>query len=186
MNYLTAPVYDLAKVARLLRISYTPEEMAGFGPLPDPHAGFVTLFDPGWSFLKLRAALGRAPHLFYELNGHEAEPFALVEDVPRYRQVRLEPVPMSFGKRYDDQVFLLPVGEEVPPARVVIIAATIHFLATSVRMYEASWVRCADLKPPCPCRHITVCDFGTKGLAIGSQCDDLERSVLGLASQRKD
>lgn len=72
------------------------------------------------------------------------ESFAKFAEEPRYRQLQIEAVKDSFGKTYTEQQTLVPPGEEIPTARVVLTAMAIHFLATGERVFSDHYVRCVD------------------------------------------
>ena len=180
---LTAPVYDAQTVGSLLGITYTEDELAGFGPPPDPLPGFVTLFDPGWSVIRLRKAVSAQGQVFFPQDWYDREPFAALEAAPRYRQVRATPVPDSLRKTFDEQLTLLPGGEEVPPARVVVAALVTHFLATGERLLPDVWVRCAD-KTSRGSR-VVVGIFDSVGLGVYVDWGGLRSGSGGLASARK-
>ena len=180
---LTAPVYDASTVARLLGITYTEDQLNTFGPPPDPLDGFVTFFDPGWNILKLRTACEGKGRIFYPQSWYEPEPFAQTEDFPRYREVRGKPVLDSTRKAYAEQLKLLPEGEEVPPARVVLAALVTHFLATGERLLPDICVRCADQTSRSA--RVNVGYFGRGGLLVDHYWDGGRDSGFGITSSRK-
>ena len=178
-----APVHDASCVAKLLGIDYTAEQIAGFGPPPETLDGFVTFFDPGLSILALRAAVKERGRVLYPQSWYNNEPFAKVEDGPRYRQVRMHPVPNSTRLTFDEQIVLVPDGEEVPTARVVVTAVVIHFLATGKRLLPNVYVRCAShtLRG----YRVDVGFFGADGLLVSVDWRDNRYDSVGLASSRK-
>ncbi len=178
-----APVYDAAAVATLLAVEFTPEQLAGFGPPPEPVPGFVTFLDPGWSIVALRAAVEGKGRVFYPQVWYNAQPFAQAEDSPRYRQVRMEPLPDSTRKTFDEQVALTPADEEVLTARAVVAALVIHFLGTGERLLLGFWVRCAD-KTSAGSR-VDVGHFDSLGLYVLVGWDGHRVVNVGSASARK-
>lgn len=149
-----APVYDARTVAKLLHLPYTEEELAVFGPPPAPRLGFITFFDPGWSVWKFsdfpahtRFEGKDAPRWwldFLSTFGH-SEVQGRTE-APRYRQIRMGPVPGSFGKKWEEQCALLSPQEEVPHVRQVLAALLIHRSMTGELLFlRGYWVQCADV-----------------------------------------
>jgi hypothetical protein len=145
----------------------------------------VTFFDPGFSIIKLRRWLPTVKdvRLFSPQDWFDSEAFVRLNEPPGYRQLRMEPVAESFGKTYADQQKLLPEGEEVPPARCVLMGMAIHFLATGERLFPRFFVRCKDLARR-SCR-VYVGNFGAYGWFVDFGSDDgRSGGVLGLASAR--
>lgn len=140
-----SPVYDAEMVARLFEIGYTKEELAAFGKPPDPLPGFVTFFDPGMSILRVHTAVRERGSLFAAQDWyHKYQPFAELEEKPRYRQLRMDAVQHSRGQTLVEQKKLLATGEEIPYARVVVTGMVVHFLITREPLYPTYWVRCRD------------------------------------------
>jgi hypothetical protein len=167
----------------LLGLRYKPQELAAFGSPPEPVPGFITFASPGWSILRLRQAVsGRggplADQRWYDLIG-----FATDADTPGYRQVRREAVTGSFGWPFEQQQAMLPPEEEVPPARLVVMAAVLHFLATGERLFPTHYVRCGDQDPE---GRVVVGCFGDSGLEIFYAAHgDFEDRCVGVASAKK-
>ncbi len=178
---MSAPLYDARCVGKLLGISFTEEEIAAFGPPPEPREGFVTFFDPGWSVLHLRNATRNDRVLCWQ-EWYNAEEFATAEEAPRYRQVRLGEVPGSLRRTFAEQRALLGEEEEVPRARVVLTCVAVHFLATGERLFRYVWVRCADESSV---DRVTIGGFSMGGLTISDDEDGEHLYDLGLASSRK-
>ena len=145
MNAIHAPVYDVRTVEKLLNFQYSVAEFDSIGKPPDALPGFVTFFDPGWSLQQLRASVADKGHIFYPQTWYDNEPFAKLEEPPRYRQLRMDAVKGSFGRTFAEQRAVLSGDEEVPLARVVIMAMVIYFLATGERLFPTYYVRCRDL-----------------------------------------
>jgi hypothetical protein len=176
-------VYDASRVAELSGITYSPEEIAGFGLPPPTLDGFVTFFDSGWPLLRLRNAVATKGKIFYPQRWYDTQEFAEVKEKPRYRQIRMAAVKDSFNKTFADQQTLLPPDEEVPLARQVIMGTVLHFLATGERLFVASYVRCRD-KGSDSIR-VGIGFFDGAGLFVGSVWDGSPDSYVGLASARK-
>src|SRR5207244_1322915 len=79
-----APVYDAKRVADLLGMQYTEEQIKSFGPPPAPVEGYVTFFDPGLSILDIRSKVADKGHIFCVQTWYETQEFANREDRPRY------------------------------------------------------------------------------------------------------
>ena len=177
-----APVHDASSVARLLGIAYTAEQIAGFGPPPNPLDGFVTFFDPGWSILQLRDFIAGNKRVFYPQEWYDCEKFAKIEEIPRYRQLRIWPVTDSLLKTFHEQLTLLPAGEEVPRARDVVAALVIHFLATGQHVLRSVYARCAD--QTLRGTHVDVGLFDSDGLIVIDWLGH-RHGIVGLVSARK-
>src|SRR5205823_3038780 len=118
MTSTTAPVYDVPTVARLFGFP----EMQGapaYSQLIAPMPGFVAFWDPGWSLFALWVVLN-SRGIFSPEEWLANEPRAWKDEAPCFRRLRMEPFRGSYGKTFDEQVALLPAGEQVPPARVVV------------------------------------------------------------------
>lgn len=83
------PVHDAARVAALLDVRLTSKQLTRFGPPPQAAPGFVTFFDLGWSIGHLCESLADKGKVFHALAWLETEPFAKLEETPRFRQVRM-------------------------------------------------------------------------------------------------
>jgi hypothetical protein len=139
------PVYDAGSIGRLLHVVYNEELFNSFGEPPEPLPGFITFFDPGLNVLGLRAVLEfLGKQVFVQQPWYIKELFGKVAEEPRYRQLQMEPVKDSFGKTFAEQQALVPPGEEIPTARVVLTTMAIHFLATGDRLFSDDWIRCVD------------------------------------------
>jgi hypothetical protein len=179
---MSAPVYAAPDVAATLELIYLDEHLAAFGPPPDPAEGFITFFDPGCSVLALRAGV-RGRRVFYPQTWYDREQFATLKEAPRYRQVRMEPLPGSFRKTYQEKDELLPANEEVPTARAVAVAVAIHFLATGERLLQGTFVWCADTVSNGI--RVFVGGFVSDGFGVYCHMDTNRGAYLGLASSRK-
>jgi hypothetical protein len=179
----TALVYDAQRVAELLSINYSAEELAAFGLAPAPLEGFVTFFDPGRSILRLREAVKRKGTLFYRQSWYEREAFAQREDEPHYRQLRMEAVQSSFRKTFAEQQAPLPAGEEVPTARTAVMGMVLHFLATDGQLFPECYARCADQVSLGS--RVGVGYFDGSGLCVSTLWVGDRFSNVGLASAWK-
>ena len=130
------PAYFVGTVAQLLGCQYSNKERAVFShmqPATFPN-GFMTFFDPGWSILALHELVANK-RIFCPQTWYDNEPFARLDEQPRYHQLQMEAVKDSFGKTFAEQQALVSPGEEIPMARVVLTGMIIHFLATGERLY---------------------------------------------------
>jgi len=177
---LPAPIYDAASAIQLLNSTPSKEEVAAFGPPPAPRKGFITFFDPGWSIIQLTTVRG----VLYRDWWYAPDHFAQATGCPRYCQVRMECIPGSYGKTFNDQVALLPKEEEVPVARQVLTALILHFLRTGERLLPQQFVRSASLTSKRALR-VIVGNFDHNGLRVDSYRDDDPLSHIGLVSSWK-
>lgn len=183
MNLATAPVHAIEAVCSRLGIAHTPENLAGAGPPPQPLLRYLTFFDPGWSIVKLRSWFHAAGPLFSPQSWYVNEPFAHVDESPRYRQIGMEPLPFSGSKAFDEQLFLLPPDVEPCRARVAVAGLVIHFLETGERLFPAEVARCVDQS--CEGDRVYVGNFGAEGLHVGGGWDFRRYRALGLFVSRK-
>jgi len=169
-----APVYDAFQCAQLL---------GEIDPVSAPEAreGFITFFDPGWSILRLRQSFANGG-FFFPQSWYDNEPFARFEEEPRYRQLRMEPVPGSLNKSFAKQQDLL-IEHEIPYARVVLMGMFIHFMATRERLFPDCYVRCVDQRSNGD--RVYVGHFDCDGFRVLTHGDDYWDDNLGLASSRK-
>jgi hypothetical protein len=179
----SAPLYDAHEVARLLGIELDKEDLAKFPNSPRARYGYVTFFDPGWSILRLSVAVAGRGTIFSPQDWYDDELFAKFEEQPRYRQLRMDAFPESFGKTFSEQQALVPAGEEIPTARVVLIGLIIHFLVTGMRLFPDCYVRCSDQTSGG--HRVFVGDFDSVGFRVDRCWDDDHGDDLGLASSRK-
>jgi hypothetical protein len=179
----SAPVYDAATVARLFSITFSDAELAGFGSPPPGLNRYVTFFDPGWSILCLRTLVAHKGTVFYPQDWYYKEPFAAFTETPRYHQVRMEALEDSFGKTFAEQQALVPPDEEIPTARVVLMAVAIHFLATGERLFQNNYVRCGDeiLWDSL----VSVGHFGPDGVRIAHGAPNFSPADLGVVLSGK-
>lgn len=170
-------MYNASEVSRLLGLPL-PQ-----GPAPGSVEGFITFFDPGLSILDLRAVVASKGNTFCPQDWYDNEPFTHRDEAPRYRQVRLRPFPDSFRKTFAEQQLLVPDGEEVPSARVMVTALVVQFLATGQRLLESCSVHTADVCPDGG--RVYGGSSGRGGLYVLSRWDDIRDCNIGLASSRK-
>ena len=179
----SAPSWGALRVGNLLGFAITSMKPVPLDIQPTPLQGFVTFFDPGWSILRLREAVANKGTILYPQTWYDDEPFALLEEPPRYRQLRMTAVPDSLDKTFTEQQALVPADEEIPTARVVIMGMVIHFLANGERLFPDSYVRCADKTSDV--FRVRVGDFDSYGFFVDYYWDDVRYSVLGLTAARK-
>ncbi len=173
----TGLVHDAPTVSRILGLPFESK-----GPAPAA-IGFVTFYDPGWSILYLRHFVVKKRSKFSPQTWYDDEPFAKLAELPGYRQLRMTPVPGSFGKTFAEQRALLRADEEIPSARAVVMGMVLHFLTTHERLFPNHWVRCSDKDSDGD--RVYVGGFDRDGLSVSSDWDDYRDSGIGLASSRK-
>jgi hypothetical protein len=186
----SAPVYDGAAVARLYALFFRVEEfvelsvqqLSSYGSPPPGLNGYVTFFDPGCSLLTLRKVI-RGVGIIRSQDWYEYEPFAMLEEQPRYRQLQMEAVKDSFRKTFAEQQALVPPDADIPRARVVVMAMAVHCLASGERLFFDYCVRCQDKDSGGD--SVCVGDFDRDGLRVSGRWDDRRDSGIGLASCRK-
>ena len=178
------PVYDAPRVAKLLGLQFSEDELEGPGLPPPALEGFVTFVDPGWSIVRLREAVTGKGQIFNAQSWYNTqEDFAKLEEQPRYRQLRMEAVTDSFDKTFANQQKLLLPDEEVPLGRVVIMGMVLHFISTGERLFPTSYVRCKDKDSDG--YRVYVGDFDDAGLHVHSGWVGHPSSFIGLAGVRK-
>ena len=177
------PVYNARCVSKLLHVVCNNERLTSFGPPPDALPGFITFFDPGLSVLGLRVVLEFLDKQLLFDHWYIIESFAKFAEEPRYRQLQIEAVKDSFGKAFAEQQTLVPPGEEIPTARVVLTAMAIHFLATGERLFSDHYVRCVD--ETSGGRLVHVGGFGPDGVRVGHWRPAYSYGVLGVVLSRK-
>jgi hypothetical protein len=176
-----APIYDGSHVASLLGFRFD-EALFALSVPPPIREGYVTFFDPGWSIVSLRFAVS-GKRIFYPQDWYASEPFARLEEHPRYRQLRMEAVKGSVTKNFTEQQALVSADDDIPTARVVLMGTVIHFLATGDRLFPTCYVRCVDQLADRYRVHVGY--FDSDGFDVYSYWDGDTGGVLGLASSRK-
>jgi len=78
---------------------------------------------------------------------------------------------------------LLSKDEETPKAQVMVYTIIGFFLATGERLFEKVYVRCVDLDSNGD--HVSVGQFGAKGMFVSDWSDGGRRSGFGVSSVRK-
>ncbi len=101
------------------------------------------------------------------------------EEITRWQLIRKEPHPKSFGKILLEEVELLGPHERVPYAREVVPAMAAYFLKTGEKLFNETWVRCAD--EPLLGLRVSVC-FDRDGITIGTAFNRWGKEFLGIAS----
>ena len=178
-----APIYDADAVDTLLDMSFNKVVLARFGCPPARRDGFVTFFDPGWSIWKLLDLVEIKRCFFRQQTWYDRQQFAGLEERPDYRQLRMDAVPDSFGKTFAEQQTLVPAGEEISTARVVVMAAAIHFFATGSRLFTDYFVRCVD--EPSSTRRVIVGAFDAAGIQILDRGANFATGRIGIVLARK-
>jgi hypothetical protein len=172
--------YDAVDVARFLGFKNAEAARRMFGAPPAAIPGFITFFDCGLTINILRLQFGE---MFYNQTWYDTEAFAKLVEAPRYRQLRMTAVPDSFDTTFVEQQELLPIDEEVPSPRVVVMGMVIHFLATGERLHPDYWVRCIETDSDG--YRVDIGYFDADGLRVGRDRDDHRGEELGLSSARK-
>ena len=183
-------IYTLDDVERVFGVTYTPDQRASLQDIPFSEdvlkacAGTHMLF-PGFpiSLLDVRA---KQPGLFYSETGgwYANEPFAKDELVrPSWHLLRMEPVPESFGKNWDEQRKLLLSDEKVPSAALVAFATMLHFGVMKQRLFERCYVRTSDVDSDG--NRVRVGGFDAGGFRVDAFWDGYRFDSLGVSSSRK-
>lgn len=186
-----SPTYTLADVERVFGVTYTTEQKSALENVPFSDEVLTScvgthMLLPGYplSLLDIREKFA---DLFYTKTGGwyaEVEETFSRETVPiRWHLLRMEPVPGSFSKNWDEQKQLLLSDEEVPSSSLVAYATMLHFGATKQRLFERTCVRVSDKNADG--YRVRVGRFGAGGLCVPYYCDDSRRAFLGLSSSRK-
>ena len=182
-----SPVYSPTDVERVFGVRFTSEHMTALENIPFSDevltscAGTHMLF-PGYplSLLDIRE---KKADLFYSQSGGwyaEARETFSRETVPiRWNLLRMEPIPGSFSKNWDEQHTLLLAGEEVSTAATLTFATILHFGATKKRLLERTYVRVSD--KDADGNRVRVGIFDAGGLFVGHYWVDNRGDGLGLS-----
>jgi len=138
------------------------------------------------SILDIRERTQAKGKLFYQNEDawYNKEKFAKDEKVAcQWYLIRKEAVANSFSKNWDEQNTLLTADECVPRACEVVSTTILAFLATGTRLFEKSYVRCADVSSLG--RRVCVGGFDADGLDVSYGWGDRRAGRLGLAARRK-
>lgn len=124
------------------------------------------------------------PRLFYKQSWYEDEAFAK-EVIPAGKwEVRLEAMPDSFSKTWEEQQKLMPdIPYEVPPAAVLLFAICEHYQNTGERAFADHYVRTASLDSDG--NRVGVAHFDADGLDVYDYWDGRRVSGLGVSASRK-
>ena len=181
--------YNLDDVERVFGVKYTPEQRASLKDIPFSDdvlkacAGTHMLF-PGYplSLLDVRA---KFTDLFFSKTGgwYENQAFAQAPLPVRWHLLRMEPVPESLGKNWDEQRKLLLSDEVVPTAALVAFATVLHFQSTKQRLFERCTVRMSDVDSDGD--RVRVGDFDAGGFCVSGYWDGCRVGGLGVSASRK-
>ena len=181
--------YTLDDVERVFGVTHSPEQKAARQNIPFTEdvlkacAGTHMLF-PGFplSLLEIRA---KHADVFSKMDcWYVNQPFAEDEPVrPSWHLLRMEPVPGSLGKSWDEQQKLLLPDEEVPSAALVAFATILHFEVMKQRLFERHYVRTSDVASGG--RRVFVGVFDADGFLVGGDWDARRYGLLGVSSSRK-
>ena len=182
-------IYTLDDVERVFGVTYTPDQRASLQDIPFSDdvlkacAGTHMLF-PGYplSLLDVRA---KFTDLFFSKTGgwYENQAFVQVPLPVRWHLLRMEPVPGSLGKNWDEQRKLLLSDEEVPSAVTVAFATMLHFGATKQRLFERCYVRTSDVDSDG--NRVYVGRFDADGFFVDNYWYGYRYDGLGLSASRK-
>jgi len=184
-------VYSLEEVEMVFGVKFTPEQRIGLENIPFSDevlrecAGTHMLF-PGFG-LSLLDIREKFAVLFYtKTDGWyaEVEETFSRETVPiRWHLLRMEPVPSSFSKSWDEQTALLLPDEDVPSAASVAFATMLHFMMSKQRLFERTCVRVSDVAADDI--RVLVGLFDAGGLCVYGYWGGGRGDGLGLSSARK-
>lgn len=178
-----SPCYTLEDVERAFGVTYTPVQRIALENIPFSEVvlkacvGTHMLF-PGFPLSLLDIREKCKEHFYTKTGGwYSGEPFAKNMQVrPSWHLLRMEQVPDSLRKTWDEQKQLLLSDEEVPSSALVAYATMLHFGASKQRLFERCYVRTSDV------------DSGGGRVYVGFFDDDgfgVRGGSLGLASARK-
>lgn len=147
-----SPCYALADVERIFGVTYAKEKRTVLENIPFSEKVLKTcarthMLFPGFP-LTLLSIRAKYAHLFYAKTGgwYADQAFATeIQVSPTWHLLRMEPVPGSFSKTWDEQNQLLLPDEEVPSSALVVYATMLHFAATKKRLFQSCYVRMSDL-----------------------------------------
>lgn len=143
----------------------------------------ITIDYPGGSLLDVREQY-KGVKGFYPQSWYETEAFAKKVIPAGKWEVRLEPMPQSFDKTWEEQQATLPdLIYEVPPAAVLCFAIMEHWRNTRERAFENCYVRTSSLDSDGD--RVDVGYFGADGLDVDYYWDGHRDSSLGVSASRK-
>ncbi len=137
--------YSTGDRAKLATIQFSDETLCASKDTHVLVAGFRMSIN---DIRKNRNVKGNAAKLFFSAVGegwYNDEPFANASVECRWFLLRKKPIDNSTSKTYEEQLQLIPRGEENPWARDVVFATIALFLTTGERMFEKIYVRCKDV-----------------------------------------
>lgn len=183
--------YSIEDVESAFGFEYTTEQKASLATIPFSKetlkacAGTHILF-PGAPLSLLDIREKKADLCYSQSGGWYAEARETFsrETVPiRWHLLRMEPVPASLNKTWNNQTTLLQPDEEVPSAATVAFATMLHHNMSGVRIFEPTYVRVSDKNADG--NRVYVGDFGAGGFYVGRCWGDYRGGRLGLSSVRK-
>jgi hypothetical protein len=184
------PVFGIEEAIKYFRVNPSKQQLAYLAEIPwseevlqsvkDTHI-LVAVFP--MSILDIRGHY-RDQRLFYSQDWYNKEVFAKDRGEVGWQLVRNVPVSGSMSKNWSEQQALLDNDEETPTARMMVYTIIGHFLATGERLFENTYVRCADRDSDGP--RVFVGGFVSVGLDVSRWWgDDRRSSSLGLSGARK-
>ena len=182
--------YTLDDVERIFGVTYTPEQRVALEKVPFS-ADVLTacaethILVPGFP-LSLLGVRAKHANLFYTKTGGWYANQAFATDIQvssSWHLLRMEPVPESFGKTWDEQTKLLLSDEEIPSSALVTFATMLHFGATKQRLFERCYVRTSDIDSDG--HRLFVGAFDAGGFYVRHCLDTGRRDILGWSSVRK-
>lgn len=148
------------QVAEHFRVRFTEPELEKLRFMPFTTATLESCKDThvlvaGYPLSILEVKKRAKPH-FWNQDWYNGEAFAKkTKPELRWYLVRKQAVKDSFSKTWTEQLTLLPEGEIVPKACVMVYTIILHFLTTGERLFEKDYVRCEDVDSAASMR--TVC-----------------------------
>ena len=182
------PTYSIEDVESAFGFKYTPEQKASLATIPFSKetlkacAGTHLLF-PGAPLSLIDIREKNSENFNEDQEGEELEEFARATVPVRWHLLRMEQVPDSLKKTWDEQKQLLLSDEEVPSAAMVAFATMLHFTMTGQRLLQESCVRTSDVVAGG--RRIYVSGFDAGRVGVYRDWDDRRYEDLGIASSRK-
>ena len=182
-------VYDLEEVEDIFGVMYTPEQRTALADIPFAEdvltacAGTHMLF-PSYPMSLLEIHVKHAVHFYTKTGGWYAEDKEHFSRTPlpiRWYLLRMEPVPGSYAKTWEEQQSLLVSNETVPSAAAVAFATMLHFRATKQRLFEHAYVQTSDIDAGG--YRVCVGGFVSDGFYVSSLWDVYRHGTLGLSSE---
>jgi hypothetical protein len=165
------------ELASLVKTPFSEEELARS---KDTH---ILVADMGLSIVEMKAIVKDKGRLFFDQDWYHTQEFAKETAKITWHLVRKTPIPNSISKSWAEQQALISPAEEMPNARLMVLAVISHFLATGERLFERTYARCSDVASDDV--HVNVGLFDSDGLHVHSHWAEFRGELIGASSAWK-